>query len=67
MSEAGLVLAARSRRTSRHSRAELVGAVLPASLFLGAASLLAAFASTTRRLDVADLLLVVAFAICSRL
>lgn len=61
------MLAARNRRTSRHSRAELVGAVLPALLFLGGASALAAFAPTSRRLDVADLLLVVTFAVCSRL
>jgi diguanylate cyclase (GGDEF)-like protein len=66
MSEAGLVLAARARRTSRHNRAELVGAVLPALLFLGGAAALAALAPTKRQLGLADVLLVVAFAICSR-
>jgi diguanylate cyclase (GGDEF)-like protein len=61
------VLAARRRRASCHNRAELIGAVLPALLFLGTAVALAAVAPTSRHLGLPGVLLIVAFAVCSRL
>jgi diguanylate cyclase (GGDEF)-like protein len=67
VTQAAVVLEARRRRASRHSRSELVGALVPAALFVATSIGLAAIAPTSRRLGLVDAALVVCFAVCSRL